>query len=471
MFAIIKERGHVFDLFVRHLENTPAADFLCRVIEMESSTCKVLQFLSEEGFFGRILHTIGSMYTEGRHFALYQFINGLLMRPFPETYPILSLIHRFTETNVMGMYMSLLFDSSNNSASSWKYGLGLLSTICEKIHETTEMGLNTTNVVHEFSMSLAPRIGVLRASLDADEGVYNSPMGQVPRLGTRKITATRILADVSFLRSAEIISEMKRLEVAEKMFSLFFSHTQNTFLHTNVVDFFTNICHGDWNLTKPIIIDSVIRKSKLFARISQAQRIADSFAELPRRARPNFMGHITLLADQIHALLDKHSAEMYKEVGDLLRRESWMEYSNKSYRETKLKDAYILGGEQAPHQPVIAEEVYTSVFTTSADEAIVRYFCHEVISNFPPSLHLTDIDIEMEIDSLPDDDDDDGDMMIDDEPSRTSASILGSTLLGSRDDGFANLMSFDLDIQYADDDDDEAFDLGPDSEDDHLFSG
>lgn len=43
MMSVFRSRGHVLDLFIKHLENTPCADFLCRLIEMESSTLKVLQ--------------------------------------------------------------------------------------------------------------------------------------------------------------------------------------------------------------------------------------------------------------------------------------------------------------------------------------------------------------------------------------------------------------------------------------------
>jgi hypothetical protein len=43
MMNVFRARGSVLDLFIKHLENTPCADFLCRLVEMESSTLKVLQ--------------------------------------------------------------------------------------------------------------------------------------------------------------------------------------------------------------------------------------------------------------------------------------------------------------------------------------------------------------------------------------------------------------------------------------------
>lgn len=43
MLLTMRERGGVLDLFLKHLENTPSADFLCRLIEMESASFKALQ--------------------------------------------------------------------------------------------------------------------------------------------------------------------------------------------------------------------------------------------------------------------------------------------------------------------------------------------------------------------------------------------------------------------------------------------
>lgn len=412
------------------------------------------------------MQTIGPSYPEAKHFALYQFVNGLLLRSFPDTYPIISLLHRFTDPSIFGNFLSLMMQA-DSSSSSWLQGVGVLSSICIKIHEVTDASFSTNHVVHELVSCLVPHVQRIVAILDEDFGSYNGASGKLSRVGLGRIKATRLLADLVLLRSAELVAEFKRLQVAEKLFAAFFTNSQNNFLHTNVVDFFAHLCQGDWNMNRPIIIESVIRGSRLLERIKQAQKIADSFAEMPRRPRPNFMGHITLLSDQIHNLMDRHGAELYKEIGDLLRKETWIEYSNKSYRETKLKDAFVLGGEQAPPtQPVPNEDVFSSVFTSGADETIVRYFCHEIISNFPPNLHLGDLDAIM----FSDQDDEDEDEMMEDAPDVSSIQgILGGTIFGNRGVGFENIMAMELELRMSGLDDDD-FDLGPDSDDENIFA-
>jgi len=509
MLGLVGERGGVPALFIRHLGCTPAADFLCRLLEMEQQQqlagqggLRILAWLDEldgagHSFFTRVMGTIGTSHGEAAHFALSQFLHGLLMRPFGEGYPILSLLHRFTAPLVLGPFLQLIIhedDGTPFSQSSWTQGIAILSTLCAKIHEVAEpagLPANLTghaapagfsaaagHVVSELVQALMPHLPHFASALEVQTYLpsYQSPGGPVPRLGMRLITAARLFADLTLLRSADLFAELGRLRVTEQLLELFFAHPQNSFLQHAVTDYFARLCQGgDWALSRSLILDAALHTGRLLTRITQAQRIADSFAEMPRRPRPNFMGHVTLLADQLHALLDKHGAELYREAGDLLRRETWIEYSNKSYRETKLRDAYVLGGEPAPPQPLANEEVFTAVYSSAADESAIRYFCHEIISNLPPSLHLADLDDFIFGEDDEDDRDRDGEDPDSDELLSPNSGILGATLLGNRGGGFenilGNMMDLELRLQLSLLDDDEAdFDLGPDdSEDEHLF--
>lgn len=457
VFAALRERGHVFDLFIKHLDTTAAADFLCRLIEMESSTHKILHFLDEELFFYRLMQTIGPERTEAEHFALAQFVSGLMNRAFPESYPVASLVHRFTDPRIFQPFLAMLSDE-DVSLSAYHQGINVISTLCVKIHQVATLGISTSHLVAELTGSVLPKLLLFNEHLEGPKDYYSGPTGLLQRVGIRRMKAARLFADLAILSAAALTEEMRRLETAERMFSLFFTHSHNSFIQNTVADFFSALCHGDWAVCKPIIVGNIFRGTRLLSKITQAQRIADSYAEMPRKPRPNFMGHITLLADQVHLLMEKHGAELYKEMGDLLRKESWIEYSNKSYRETKLKDAFILGGEQAPTPQVPTEEIFTSVFSTSADEAIVRYFCHEIIANFPPGLHLTDLDDFCFSEE---------DELVESEPGIRAMSpqgILGGTLLGNRG-AFDDFTSLELELRLSTLDDDD-FDLGPDSEDD-----
>lgn len=399
---------------------------------------------------------------EAKQFALFHFINGLIMRKFPENYSTTALLHRFTNPSIFEPFLTEI-TQPETSTSSYYQGINIISVLCAKIYQVAEFGTPVANLVAELAKCLIPYLKFYANALESTKEWYNGPGGPTPRLGVYLIKASRLFSDLALLKSPLIIDELKSLQVAEKLFSLFFAHPQKTLLHNNVIDFFAYLCQGDWSTNRSIIIDNILRGSKLLSRITQSQRLADCLCEMPRQPRPNFMGHVTIIADQVHALLDKHGAELYKEIGDLLRRETWIEYSNKSYRETKLKDALILGGEQPPIHAIPSEDVFTSVFTSSADETIVRYFCHEIIANFPPNLQLGDID-EVSFSDEEESIEEAIDMVL----SNSSIGILNGTLLSNRG-GFENIIDLEMELRMSTLDDDD-FDLGPDSEDENLFA-
>lgn len=111
------------------------------------------------------------------------------------------------------------------------------------------------------------------------------------------------------------------------------------------------------------------------------------------------MGHITILADEIMALL-RRQEDLKSDLTTELGHEDWIEYSELSYRETKIKDSIILGGSRAPppppEEPALPEHAvslaasFNSLFTSSSDEAIARYFCEQVIAGLPNRFVLTD---------------------------------------------------------------------------------
>ncbi len=281
IFHSFVEKGHVFDLFICHIVKTPAADFLCRVIEMESSSQKVLQLLDSENFFSHLMNSLDPSQSDSNHFALSQFVEGLLSRHFPETYPIISLLHRFTDPKILNPLLAVILDE-NAPISCWNEGISIISTLCQKIHQVTEEGGSTSHVIEEIVSCINPCLDLFAAELDTPESTYNGPSGPIPRLGQRKLSVTRLFADLTLIDSSVILKSFQRLRIAEALFSLFFRHSQNNFLHTNLVDLFAGLYQGDWSLTKSIISGNIFRKSKLLAHVTQAQKIADMFAELPR---------------------------------------------------------------------------------------------------------------------------------------------------------------------------------------------
>jgi hypothetical protein len=95
-----------------------------------------------------------------------------------------------------------------------------------------------------------------------------------------------------------------------------------------------------------------------------------------------------MISDQIVDLLERHGEDLGKELAAELEHEDWQEYCELSYRDTKIKDALVLGGSKAPPPPP-NEDIgngtasFTGLFATGTEEQLARYFCQQVIASLP----------------------------------------------------------------------------------------
>jgi hypothetical protein len=113
------------------------------------------------------------------------------------------------------------------------------------------------------------------------------------------------------------------------------------------------------------------------------------------------MGHITLISDEIFKLLEQHGEDLKSTLLSELEHEDWLEYGEVAYRETKVKDAMVLGGTRAPPPPTDeTPSSFTGIFSTGTDEQLARYFCQQVIANLPNRFIFTDDSDEEEMPSI-----------------------------------------------------------------------
>lgn len=177
-------------------------------------------------------------------------------------------------------------------------------------------------------------------------------------------------------------------------------HQHNNLLHCEVHDFIRNIFTGNYQAHRELII-SIFHDAKLTVRIVKAQRINDSIMQRPRGNRLGHMGHITLISDEIFKLLEAHGDDLKEVLKAELEHDDWHEYGELSYRETKIKDALVLGGAKAPPPP--SEELmmsgggignglatFTGLFSAGTEEQLARYFCQQVIASLPNRFVFTE---------------------------------------------------------------------------------
>ncbi|KAF9333129.1 hypothetical protein BG006_004002 [Podila minutissima] len=150
-------------------------------------------------------------------------------------------------------------------------------------------------------------------------------------------------------------------------FDLFFQFPWNNFLHTVVYDMVHQVFHrpmgdigrpdkdgtyvppkGDqgikegWNRRLTI---SIFKDGQLTKRITDAQRLCDYECAQPKGVRLGYMGHLTYIADETVRLLELYSqTSLLPMLYEFIDLEDWWNYVSKILKETKERDALVLGG-------------------------------------------------------------------------------------------------------------------------------
>ncbi|KAG0299318.1 hypothetical protein BGZ98_010144 [Dissophora globulifera] len=150
-------------------------------------------------------------------------------------------------------------------------------------------------------------------------------------------------------------------------FDLFFQFPWNNFLHTVVYDMVHQVFHrpmGDigrpdadgkyippksdnditegWNRRLTI---SIFKDGRLSKRITDAQRLNDYECAQPKGVRLGYMGHLTYIADETVKLLELYAqTSLLSTLYEFIDLEDWWNYVSKILKETKERDAQVLGG-------------------------------------------------------------------------------------------------------------------------------
>jgi hypothetical protein len=273
-------------------------------------------------------------------------------------------------------------------------------------------------------------------------------------VGWRKLETAKLMADMVKLHSGALVEEMAKWSVGRTMMDLFFAHPDCNFLHTAVLDFFTELLQSEeFTENRPLVeqcfsasptaaatgtVGGGGRGNSLIDRILGNQRLNDALLLTPRGRRLGNMGHVTLLVDEI-VRLSREVEEFAKMLEALDSSGDWHEYLDLSHREAKERNATILGGSRAPILPppssppyptgenvnmmMMMEEAggaggggngmsaisssFTGLFTSGTDEQLARYFCQQVLSNLPNRFSLN-ANFDDEYNHIDMDDEEDG---------------------------------------------------------------
>ncbi|KIJ44266.1 hypothetical protein M422DRAFT_252275 [Sphaerobolus stellatus SS14] len=135
------------------------------------------------------------------------------------------------------------------------------------------------------------------------------------------------------------------------LLDLFFQFPWNNFLHGTVYDLVHQVLTGrvDSGLNRAMIV-SLFRDAKLFHRIVDGHDENDRRSQQPKSVRLGYMGHLTLISEDIIAALEHYPEDLATELRYFAPQPEWDHYVDGGYKETKKRDTSLLGG----GKPVIA---------------------------------------------------------------------------------------------------------------------
>lgn len=125
----------------------------------------------------------------------------------------------------------------------------------------------------------------------------------------------------------------------------FFRFPWNNFLHNVVYDVVQQVFNGpmDRGYNRTLAID-LFQTGRVTERIVQGQAQSDE-AQAKNNMRLGYMGHLTLVAEEVVKFSDRHPPELLSQVVlEKVTSQQWSEYVENTLSETRERDNAILGG-------------------------------------------------------------------------------------------------------------------------------
>lgn len=125
----------------------------------------------------------------------------------------------------------------------------------------------------------------------------------------------------------------------------FFRFPWNNFLHNVVYDVVQQVFNGlmDRGYNRSLAID-LFETGRITERIIEGQQASDK-AQSETHMRLGYMGHLTLIAEEVLKFTERHPAELLSQsVLDKVMAQQWIDYVEHTLAETRERDNAILGG-------------------------------------------------------------------------------------------------------------------------------
>ncbi|KAL1858008.1 hypothetical protein VTK73DRAFT_7976 [Phialemonium thermophilum] len=134
-------------------------------------------------------------------------------------------------------------------------------------------------------------------------------------------------------------------QVVPTILSFFFRYPWNNFLHNVVYDIVQQVFNGPMDRGyNPTLAVSLFEQADITRQIINGQ-IASERSQEKKKTRMGYMGHLTLIAEEVVKFTERHPPELLSEVVlDRVMSQDWIGYVEGALAETRERDNAILGG-------------------------------------------------------------------------------------------------------------------------------
>ena len=185
-----------------------------------------------------------------------------------------------------------------------------------------------------------PGNGLLLATEPAEVSVVVGQMSDptTPIDDTSPITPRPVVGD--FLKMQFVENR-----VVPTILGFFFSYPWNNFLHNVVYDIVQQVFNGPMDRGfNPTLAISLFESADVTNQIINGQ-LASERSQAQSKTRMGYMGHLTLIAEEVVKFTERHPPELLSEVVlEKVMAQDWINYVEGALAETRERDNAILGG-------------------------------------------------------------------------------------------------------------------------------
>ncbi|PTB35824.1 hypothetical protein M441DRAFT_152422 [Trichoderma asperellum CBS 433.97] len=196
-----------------------------------------------------------------------------------------------------------------------------------------------------FSVPLAPDSGVQQPPHSSEAGAVAAEA----QLGELEVNAVP-----PFQGPAEtlepVVGDFLKMQFVEHrvvptILSFFFAYPWNNFLHNVVYDIVQQVFNGPMDRGfNPTLAVSLFEAADITTAIIKGQQASDE-SQAKSKTRMGYMGHLTLIAEEVVKFTERHPPELLSEmVLDKVMSQDWINYVEGALAETRERDNAILGG-------------------------------------------------------------------------------------------------------------------------------